>query len=401
MNLLRFFAILWMLVHVSEVYAQQDAPAQEDHFRRGTLRFIVQPDAEILIEQVQQDFVFGAPLVRDAWLAAWPASEREKYLQLFSENFTAGYLLSELNWVNAEKTRDRPDYVYADRMVRWCIEKGMVVRGPVVISGLVNEYPAWLRGLASTDFEARIERRVKSLLTYYRGKISEYDLIGQVMQSTVLQEKCGESIYARIFEWARSADPNAFFYLQERLKPESPEADVFLAFLGKLLAMGVRPDGVSLHADIQDENSLAGLITVLDHLQKANLPVKITLSVLISGDDGGAGLFEKALRLCYTHPATEGLLLPQFRKEMAAQKTERQELSGRVYLWDERWNPSPAYPVWADLVLGKWQSAIRITADREGRAEARPLFGKLKISSGTKSVEVVLKPGDSVNTIIL
>lgn len=376
---------------------QPGLSAQGDYFRRGTIQFITTPGSEILVEQVQQDFLFGAPLVRDAWMAAWPAAERDNYLKVFIGNFSAAYHLTELDWVTAEKTRDRPDYVFADRMLRWCIDHGMEMRGPVVVSGQPADLPAWFRGSPAGDMPVRIERRIRNLLSYFRGKINRYDLAGNFVNGSFITDKLGEDIYLRMFEWARSADPNALYYLYDRFDPGSSGQDKFLSLLDRLQSKGLRADGISLHALIKDATSVSGLIKFLDAMQGRSLPVSIILS-FTDDASGKANLFEEVTRAVYFHPAAGSLFLSWYERKGAALKPGQQGVSASWFLHDESWAPTAIGKSWSELFRG---DTIRITANEEGKATARPLFGKVRIHAGGKTVEVELKQGDPVNTLIL
>ena len=391
------FALAGFIFAAWFLMLQPDLYAQGDHFRRGAIRFVTSPGAEILIEQVRQDFQFGAPLVRDAWLAAWPAAERENYLNAFAGSFSAASFFAELDWVNAEKTRDRPDYVFADRILRWSIDQGIEMRGPVVVSGLTAGLPPWFRGAQAGDMPVRIERRIRNLLNHFRGRISRYDLAGSFVNGSFITDKLGEDIYPRMFEWARSADPNALYYIYDRIDPGTADADKFVSLLDRLHSKGLRADGISLHALIKNDQSVSGLIKFLDTMQGRSLPVNIILSVTALEPDQSR-LFEEAARACYLHPAAEGLFLPWFGRKGGPLKPGQQDDSAALYLHDEAWAPTAIVNIWQGLFSG---DTIRITADEEGRAEARPLFGKIRIHAGGKSVEVDLKRGEPVNTLIL
>lgn len=88
-------------------------------------------------------------------------------------------------------------------------------------------------------------------------------------------------------------------------------------------------------------------------------------------------------RICFAHPAVEGILMWGFWEGANWIKVSS--------LYYRDWSPTPALRSYQDLIFREWNTSLSITLDENGEADVPAFFGDYKISSGQEELYISLE----------
>jgi hypothetical protein len=88
-------------------------------------------------------------------------------------------------------------------------------------------------------------------------------------------------------------------------------------------------------------------------------------------------------RICYAHPAVEGILMWGF--------WEGANWIPQSSLYRRDWSPTPAAVAYRDLVFNQWWTRWSRRAGADGTCEVRAFEGKQRVSAGGKEAVVDVK----------
>ncbi|MEM3574638.1 MAG: endo-1,4-beta-xylanase [Candidatus Bathyarchaeia archaeon] len=336
------------------------------------------PGATVHLEQQSHDFWFGTAL------ADWRLSKYKnepaiitKYKEVVRTHFNAAVHEDSLKWYYTERARGSVSYRDADEWVKWCEENGIRMRGHCLFWEKEDRNLQWVRALDRESLRQAVERRAKEVTARYRGRIVEYDVNNEMLHGNFFRSRLGGDIIGDMFRWAKEGDPNATLYVNEYLpRGYLPRYE---GMIRSLLERGVPVGGIGIQAHFGDG---PGRIapptpeewkTVLDSLAKFGLPIKITEYSYDTPNEERKALFlADFYRLCFSHPAVEGILMWGFWE-------------GAIWrpgaaIFDLDFSPRPAARIYRKLVYGEWWTNATGLTDAEGRFKARAFFGRYNVT---------------------
>ena len=199
---------------------------------------------------------------------------------------------SQLTAENAMKPRytwlseHHYDFAPGDSIVAFAQQHRMRVHGHTLVWHFMP--PRWLEEALPTYDSARLENMLRTYIYtvagHYRGRVSSWDVVNEVinqagdgMRESVYYQTLGSDYPARLFEYARSADPDVLlFYNDYDLVAKPEKLRTVLAMVDDFQARGIPIDGVGLQMHVDLSLPIEQLQTALDELVKRGLRVHLS-----------------------------------------------------------------------------------------------------------------------------
>ncbi|MEX2382661.1 MAG: endo-1,4-beta-xylanase [Opitutales bacterium] len=295
-------------------------------------------------------------------------ADRETYQRIARELFSAAVMENIMKWSTMEGPGgvERPERVAAaEHAVAWCMEAGLKLRGHCLVWGVPRWLPGWQKELAKGDpklIEEAIRGRMKRALERFQGRVTEWDLVNEMMHADIFREGLGRENGAFYFDWVREIDPDIKLYVNEYGVLQGDEVDDYVAHIRELLAAGVKVDGIGDQAHFfKPMPSSEHLWGILDKLGQFGLPVKITefdYQHEEVDEEQRAKDLVRFYKVCFAHPAVEGIYMWGFWDGRHWRKN--------AGLWDRDWNPKPAAEAYRNLIQREWhtEGTVKVTDGR-------------------------------------
>ena len=151
------------------------------------------PGVKVSVEQTSHDFLFGCNIYMfDRYRNE---AQNAAYKQRFAELFN--YATVGFYWRWYEPQRGKPNYEYTDKVVAWCQDHGIRMKGHPLLWGDQAGVPTWSQGQPSPEIQ---RQRVTEIMQRYRGKIEFWEVVNE--PSHLAEPKIDEP-----YRWAREANP--------------------------------------------------------------------------------------------------------------------------------------------------------------------------------------------------
>jgi GH35 family endo-1,4-beta-xylanase len=368
--------------------------------RMGRLLIEAAPGAEVRVDQMRHEFWFGAALANQVFGSRFGVEAAARYQEVFLQNFNSAVTENALKWHTMEPERGRVDYAIVEAILAWTAQHEIPLRGHNIFWGIPNRVQPWLKTLDDATLRETLRARALDVGRRYRGRFAEYDLNNEMLHANYYEDRLGPGITRDMASWVREADPAAVLYLNDYDILTGKRLDDFMAHIRRFQEQGVGFNGIGVQGHLHgDSFEPAALQRALDRLAEFKLPIRIT-EFNFPGQrskyygNRGARLSEeeeqakaKAItdyyRICFAHPAVEGILLWGF--------WEGANWIPVSSLYRRDWTPTPAAQAYRDLVYREWWTAWKGRADAQGRCEVQAFFGKHRVTAGDQSIEVELK----------
>ncbi|HUT61070.1 MAG TPA: endo-1,4-beta-xylanase, partial [Phycisphaerae bacterium] len=130
------------------------------------------PGAVVEVEQVRSLFLFGCNIYR---FDRFPTQEEnEAYKKAFAELFN--YATVAFYWRWYEPQQGKPDYAHTDKVVDWCRQRGIAMKGHPLLWADEGGIPTWSKGQPSAELQ---KQRVKEILGRYKGRIDRWEVVNE------------------------------------------------------------------------------------------------------------------------------------------------------------------------------------------------------------------------------
>jgi len=358
--------------------------------RMGTLTVQTRPGAAVTVTQLQHEFWFGTCISRSMF-REMDAPDTKKYLEVLKANFNSVVHENALKWYGTGKEPHGADYTDADRMTDWCIANGLRVRGHCAYWGIEQYVQAWLKALDDGALRKAIETRGRAVSKHFKGRIGEYDVNNEMMHGDYYAKRLGKGITADMFRWVGEGDPQAILYVNDYGILQSG-GEAYAKHIQALLDRGIQVGGIGIQGHVGKSVRPERVKATLDRLAKFGLPIKITeFDMNTKDEEAKARELEALYRVCFAHPAVEGVLMWGFWR-------------GRHWrpdaaLWQKDWSPTPAAETYHRLVYDEWWTRFEGKADAQGRCEVPVYFGRHKVEAGGKALEVDIAREEGKKTV--
>ena len=217
---------------------------------------------------------------------------------------------------NVEPSPGKYDFTKLDEVVNFATANGKRIRGHTLV---YEHNPGWVNVLAleRTTGLAIMRDYIKKVMSRYRGRIAQYDVVneafyGAELKQTVWARSIGPDYIEQAFRTARAVDPSAKLFLNDTGGEEpGPKAAAILAMVKDFKARGVPIDGVGLEFHIESAGYAPNISTILNEFRELGVAVEITeLDVTTSQGDDAADQRDDYLRIaraCRLAPNCTGL----------------------------------------------------------------------------------------------
>lgn len=348
------------------------------------------PGVMVAAEQRTHAFLFGCNIagLDQFHDAAKDAAYASRFEALFN------YATVPLYWRYLEPVKGSPDWGRVDAMVRWCTDRGMVMKGHPLLWDSEHGVPTW----ASVPVEAATQRQhVEELLDRYADRIRYWEVVNEPANHPGV-------LLSPAQQWARDKAPDAVLVVNE-YGPFYNGHPEFLAMLSAAKKADVPFDAVGIqgHAPPDMAFPLARVQRVLDAY--AALGKRIHITELTPPSQGGtisgavwrgtwseatqADYAEDLYRVLFAHPAVDAISWWDLSDQGAWVP------NGGLLRADA--SPKPAYERLHKLIQETWHTRVSGASDAEGRYTLHGFYGTYRITvtrdGKPLSQELALKPG--------
>jgi GH35 family endo-1,4-beta-xylanase len=385
----------------------REAPARIERYRMGDGELVLldregKPirDAVVHVQQKRHAFLFGCNIF------LWGRIEDPQLQEAYLERFAAllNYATLPFYWPTYEPVRGNPGHDYAERVARWCQDRGIVTKGHPLAWNYAD--PRWLPEDPEEIFRLQLAR-IDDCVRRFRGLIDRWDVVNEAThfdreeflkrapRMTRMWQKIGQVEFTRAcFIKARQASENAVLIINDYRTDPAYE---------RLIEQLVDESGRRLYDVIGIQSHMHGGVwpteriwEVCERFARFGVPLHFTETTIVSGprtrpgqpwkttpegEEHQAREVERFYTVLFSHPAVEAITWWDFSDLRAWQGAPAGLVRADM-------SPKPAYDVLLGLVKGKWWTDIQVSAAEDGRARFRGFFGDyrvvVRLPDGTK-----------------
>jgi len=337
--------------------------------------------ATINIAQTSHEFLFGCNIY--GFDQSRNPAQNAEYKKRFAELFN--YATVGFYWRWYEPERGRPRYANTDKVVAWCVEHGIRMKGHPLLWGDQAGIPFWSAGQPDASTQ---QERVRAIMSRYHGKIGFYEVVNEPSHQPL--PRIDEP-----YRWARAADADAYLIVNDYhvLADGAPR---FFRLLTEAIHDGVPFDGIGIQAHEPQTMRfpLRQVQTILDRYATLGKELHITeFTPASSGDSITESHFEgvwdeaaqadyavKFYRVCFAHPALRAITWWDLSDRNSWRK------GGGMLRADM--TPKPVYEQIKHLIHDEWTTRLAGATDASGQFAFRGFHGTYRITAeaGGKTV---------------
>ncbi|HEX9971068.1 MAG TPA: endo-1,4-beta-xylanase, partial [bacterium] len=253
-----FFLLVVIPLFAPLCFAQDDISAKLTPFainariaeiRMGDLIVKTKPGAEVKVQQVRHEFLFGTAITNH--LAekdenAMSPEDRKMFLKILAENFNYAVHENALKWYDCEKEPNVVDYSMADRIWEICHELNIPMRGHCIFWEKDKYIMPWLNQLNNDQLRAAVIRRAIDVTKHFKGRIEEFDLNNEMIHGDFFRRRLGYGIINEMAYAAKTGNPDITLYVNDYgiLVERGYNASTYITQIENLLANGVPIGGI-------------------------------------------------------------------------------------------------------------------------------------------------------------
>ena len=354
--------------------------------RCGTLTVRTTPGATVKVTQLRHEFAFGTAISTRMFRDKVNPQDRKKYLETLKANFNAAVHENALKWYSTQRRKGKPTWQDAGKILVWCEQNDIAMRGHCIFWAADKYVQGWVKALDDETLRVTLRARALDVTRRFRGRIGEYDVNNEMVSNSYYARRLGQGIRVKMFRWAREGDPDAVLYVNDYavLTPGNRHLDAYEKQIEWLIAQGAPVGGIGCQGHFGGPVDVLSVRRALDRLARFKLPLKITeFDVNLDDETAKAKSLEDFYRVCFAHPAVEGILMWGF--------WEGAHWRPKAALWKREWTPTPAAKTYRKLVFNEWWTTFEGKADEKGLCTLRAFFGTHHVEAGDKTVLVDLR----------
>ncbi|MCX7046829.1 MAG: endo-1,4-beta-xylanase [Candidatus Sumerlaeota bacterium] len=330
-------------------------------------------DAKVSITQTGHEFLFGSNIY--GFDKAGSDAKNAAYKKRFEE--LLNYATVGFYWRWYEAQRGKPNYEYTDKVVAWCAERGIRMKGHPLLWGDKAGIPPWSEGQPAPELQ---RQRVEDILKRYHGKIGFWEVVNE--PSHLSLPKIDEP-----YRWARQADPSAYLIVNDYYVM-ADGAPKFVQLLTEAQKNDVPFDGIGIqaHEPRTMRFPLERVQAVLDRYAALGKELHITEYTPTSGGEKitgshRTGVWDEAAqadyavkfyRVCFAHPAMRAITWWDLSDQSSWLK------GGGMLRADM--SPKPVYDELKRLIHQEWMTRLAGATDADGRFAFRGFRGAYQIT---------------------
>lgn len=344
----------------------------------GTITFLDEksnpiPGVSVTIEQIQHEFLFGCNIF--SFNNFKTEEENNIYKKRFKELFNYATLPFYWKWFESEQ--GKTDYTYRDKLVVWCRENGIRMKGHPLLWDKEGGIPEWSDGQPSPKVQ---QKYVTEALQRYEGKIEFWEVVNESAHFA------GISV-ANPYHWAREASPEAYLIVNDYgiLADGYPP---FFDLLKDAIQNGVPFDGIGIQG-----HEPPNMAFPLDRVKKildmyAALEKDIYITEFTPQSNGKkitgstwrgvwdeiqqADYAEKFYRVSFAHPAVVAITWWDLSDQGSW-------LNGGGMLRKDL-SPKPVYETLKKLIHEEWRTSLQGKTDKSGRFQFSGFYGLYRVT---------------------
>ena len=353
--------------------------------------------AVVNLQQTKHHFQFGTALNTEMFSDKVNQQDKDKYLGIVKELFNTSVHENALKWYATEPNKGQVNYADADRILKWSRDNDIKMRGHTLFWAVEQYNQDWVKSLNNRELRQAIQNRCLDVCRRYRGQISEYDVVNEMLHGDFYQKRLGENIVDNIFRWCQQADPSALLYVNDYDILNGKELDRYVNQIRSLRKRGVLIGGIGVQGHIREKISPQRVQQSLDTLAQFKLPIKITeFDVVADTEEEKARILKDVYRVAFAHPSVQGILMWGFWQQA--------HWEPKAALYTKDWQLLPAAQAYRDLVYNKWWTKINTVTNKAGEVRIRAFFGKYRLNvnaqNKTKEQTFSVIPGKRTQIVI-
>jgi endo-1,4-beta-xylanase len=339
------------------------------------------PGVKVSVEQTGHDFLFGCNIYmfdrfRDE---AQNAAYQQRFAKLFN------YATVGFYWRWYEPQRGKPNYDYTDKVVAWCQDHAIRMKGHPLLWGVEAGVPTWSQGQPSPEIQ---RQRVTEIMQRYRGKIEFWEVVNE--PAHVAEPKIDQP-----YHWAREANPEDCLIVND-YHVLADGCPAFFRLLTAATQNHVPFDGIGIQAheprtmrfpldrvrEILDQYATFGKGLHITEFTPTSSGQNITGSHRdgVWDEAAQAEYAAKFYRVCFAHPAVQAITWWDLCDQGAW-------LPGGGMLRADM-SPKPVYEQLRRLIHEEWKTRATGVTDPEGRFAFRGFLGKYRLMIRTSDGEI-------------
>jgi GH35 family endo-1,4-beta-xylanase len=330
------------------------------------------PQARVTVTQTAHEFLFGCNIY--GFDQSGSEANDAAYKQRFADMFN--YATVGFYWRWYEPQRGKPNYAYTDKVVAWCAERGIRLKGHPLLWGNEAGIPPWSPGQPAPAIQ---RQRVSDIMNRYHGKIAFWEVVNE--PSHLAEPRIDEP-----YRWARQIDPAAYLIVNDYMVM-ADGAPGFHRLLTAAKANGVPFNGIGIqaHEPHTMRFPLDRVQAVLDRY--AILGKELHITEFTPTSDGGtitgshrSGVWDEAAqadyavkfyRVCFAHPSVRAITWWDL-------SDQNSWLPGGGMLRKDM-TPKPVYEQLHRLIHQEWQTCLSGATDATGRFAFRGFRGAYRV----------------------
>jgi GH35 family endo-1,4-beta-xylanase len=258
----------------------------------------------------------------------------------------------------------KPNYSQGNLILDFAAANKMAARGHTLVW---HYYPPFLKGEAPAPAktEAILRDFVKQSMLNAKGKVAAWDVVNEPVddlgkwRETLWYKAMGKQYVEKALRWARAADPTVPLFINDyNIEGVNDKSDALYAIVKDLVDRGVPLDGIGMqcHFDLDTMPELGSMYANMQRFAELGLRIHLTeFDIRMSTPATPAKLARQAkayadiFRLALTVPAVESITfwnLSDIHSWVPSVHTGY----GAAHLWDENFQPKPAYFAIADAL---------------------------------------------------
>lgn len=329
-------------------------------------------NATVNVEQTAHHFPFGTALSTEMFQPRANPADQQRYLDLARRLFNASVHENALKWYATEPTKGQVSYADADRILQWSDQNGLKMRGHTLFWAVDKWQQSWVKALNHQELRQAVQQRTVEICTRYKGRISEYDVMNEMLHGDFYQQRLGEQIVDDIFKWCKQADPNVRLYVNDYNILNGRALDRYVEQIRALLKRGVPLGGIGAQGHIREAITADRIQKSLDTLAQFGLPIKVTEFDAVGSEAEKARILSDVYRVAFAHPAVAGIFMWGF--------WEGAHWEPPAALFKRDFQPTPAALVYQDLVFKQWWTQVSGQTNANGQFSTRAFFGRFRVT---------------------
>ena len=350
--------------------------------------------AEVRVRQTRHAFLFGSNIYRWGRL---PEDLEEPYRRRFDA--LLNFATIAFYWWSYERERGKPRHDYAERVARWCAERGSARKGHPLAWNYAEQ--GWLPDDPATIRRLQMQR-IEDCVSRFPGLIDMWDVVNEAThfdrnefvkrapKMTRMWKETGRMEFAReCFRRARKANPDATLLINDYRTDPAYEKVI----------EGLTDDrGRRLYDVIGIQSHQHGGVwsnrkiwNVCDRFARFDVPLHFTETTVVSGRQGwnlprkdwtttAEGEARQArevvrfYRVLFSHPAVEAITWWDFSDHGAWQGAPAGFLRKDM-------SPKPAYDALMKHIKGEWWTDTSVRTGKDGVAAVRGFLGRYALTA--------------------